>query len=388
MSNSVVHVITGINRGGAENHLIDLVTRLVQAGVKVPAVFYLKGDGYWTNAFERLGVKAVRLPFSAYGDPRPVVALRQSILDLKPDIVHAHMPPAELYARASIAGLPHVNFVVSKHNDSPFHEHILNRSMERWCARRAAAVICISKAVGAYFNARWSVEPALPRKINVVHYGLDPTPFSSVTPAEAAAVRAGWGIAPEQIAVGLVGRFVPQKAHHTAISAFAKVVADDPGKRFKMVFVGAGPLKDDMQRQIASLGLEDRVVFAGFRTDMPNVFGAFDIFLHSSVHEGFGLVLLEAMCASKPIVATGVSAIPEIVVDGATGHVVPVGDADGLADRMLALRDEGKRRRMGQAGLARARTEFLPELTGEKTRAIYRAVLGASTQDMAAAAAH
>jgi glycosyltransferase involved in cell wall biosynthesis len=350
----VLHVATTNARGGAENHLADLVAGQLARGLEVQCAF-LKGDGYWTETFQAQGCKVHNLGMRAYGDPRPVFELRQILSGFRPDIVHAHLPPAELYMRLALAGRTEP-LVISKHNDQTFYRGHVDIFVERWCAARATTVICISQAVQRFFAARWSVD--LGRRLSVVRYGLDPAPYVQVEAQARAALRREWGVSPEALLFGTVARLVPQKSLHTLITAFSLLRTRRPDVEARLVMVGRGPLEASLRSLAEQLGVSKEVIWAGFRTDIPVVMNAMDVFVLSSIFEGFGLVLLEAMAASRPVVATRVSAIPEVVGDGEAGVLVPPETPSDMAEAMLDMLSPDRRQEMGQRGLHRLHEHF------------------------------
>jgi glycosyltransferase involved in cell wall biosynthesis len=221
-------------------------------------------------------------------------------------------------------------------------------------------IVAISDAVRAFH-----VAAGLPaEKLVTVHYGLDSTPEtpSELTP-EAAGVPAD---APLVLAVG---RLIEQKDHATLLRAFADV------PDAWLAILGWGPLEESTKALAAELGLAGRVVVPG-RVEPRDWLRRADVFAHSSRWEGFGIVLLEAMLAGLPVVATRVSAIPEIVADGETGLLAEAGDSAGLAGHLRELLgDETLRRRLGDAGRARAQAEFSVAAMADRTIEVYRQAL-------------
>ncbi|QXE91554.1 glycosyltransferase [Geomonas subterranea] len=367
----ICHVITTINRGGAENHLFELVRGQVEDGMRV-AVAYLKGDGYWRAPLEALGVEVIALGLRRYGDVAPLLTLRRAIRRLHPDLVHAHLGPAEVYARGAIAGRSGLPFVVSRHNEATFTGGAMDTLLARWVGLRAARVIAISASVQQFYCGCHRFLPL--QRVPVVHYGIDPAPYLQVAPVAVAARRQEWGIKPETLAVGTVARMVPAKALHVLLEAFALLVIEAPAT--KLVLVGTGPLEADLRRRAVALDIQEKVVWAGFQEDIPCVMAAFDIFALTSVTEGFGLVLLEAMSAARPVVASAVSAIPEIVVEGETGCLVPPGDPAALAHALAVLAcDPESRLKLGEAGRRRALESFTLKAMQQNTIAVYRSIL-------------
>jgi glycosyltransferase involved in cell wall biosynthesis len=174
--------------------------------------------------------------------------------------------------------------------------------------------------------------------------------------------------------VGCVANFRPQKDHPTLIRAFRRVVDDFPACR--LILAGDGPCRSAVEEQVAGLGLEDRVEFAGFADDPSLLYRRFDLFVLASHFEGQSMVVLEAMNHGLPIVATRVGGTPETVSDGVEGLLVPPADAPALAEAMLQLlRDPDRRRAMGAAGQRRVRREFSIEAWVEALLEVYGAIL-------------
>jgi len=253
-----------------------------------------------------------------------------------------------------------VPYVSTRHNDD---RYLLGpfRFIDRAFARPARRLIAISDAVRRFLEQAGHS----PEKLVTVHYGLDAAPStpSQITP-EAAGI-------PENVPLLLaVGRLIAQKDHATLLRAFARVHGRHPEAR--LAVLGSGPLEEETRAVVDELGLNDAVVLPG-RQEPGDWLTRADVFVHTSRWEGFGIVLLEAMLASLPIVATSVSAVPEVVVDRETGLLVGEGDVEALAvslDDLLA--DPERARSLGAAGLGRARSEFSIERMTEQTIGVYR----------------
>ncbi len=367
----VLHVMTAIDRGGAENHLFDLVSHQRASGWSV-TVAYLRGHGYWAEPMRKLGAAVHHLRLRFYGDPRPFQNLRALLAEGDFDLVHAHLPPAELYTRGALASLGDTDLplVISKHNDCPFHVLPGERVLGRWVARRAALVIAISEAVRRYMTGPALGLPA--SQVQTILYGIETAAYPQVAPEALAALRREWGATAGTLVIGFAGRFVEQKDIPTLIRAFARF-REISGCDARLVLVGKGELAEAMRRCAAEAGVADRTVFAGFREDVPVVMRAFDLFAITSVHEGFGLVLVEAMAAERPVVATHAGAMPEIVVDGETGFL-----ADGvepIAQAFVRLGDAALRERLGRAGRQRVEEHFAVARMCAETDAAYLRLL-------------
>lgn len=265
----------------------------------------------------------------------------------------------------------------TKHNDDPFRLG-LYRHVERLCTRRARHVICITEAL-ARFNIERVRLPA--RKVSVVHYGLDELPVAWGTP--------GGPTLPTQTRVLLaVSRLEKQKGLDVAIGALARVRERHPDA--VLVVLGLGSQERALKELAAAHGISDAVHLAGSVGDVADWLRRAEVFVHPARWEGFGLALLEAMLAGLPIVASEVSSIPEIVVGGTTGLLVPPDDVSELAEAINNLLDDPARARSyGAAGLERAHTLFSVAAMAERTLAVYRDALGAlPAQSDTTASAH
>jgi glycosyltransferase involved in cell wall biosynthesis len=266
---------------------------------------------------------------------------------------------ADVYGAAA-ARLTGVPFVSTRHNDDRYQLGPF-RYVDRTFASGARRLIAISDAV-----RRFLVAAGLPAgKFETIHYGLDETPSlpSELTPEQA-------GIPPDVPLALAIGRLIPQKDHETLLRAFADVRTKQPDAM--LAILGDGPLAGDTHALARELGLDGAVLLPG-RLETRDWLARADVFVHTSRWEGFGIVLLEAMLAGLPIVATRVSAVPEIVVDGETGVLVDAGDSRALALPLgELLADPPRARVLGTAGLARAWSHFSVGRMTEATLEVYR----------------
>ena len=342
-----MHRMRGI--GGSERHLLALLPGLAALGVE--PVFVGLDDPAWDPEpfYEQLAVESVRLRAANDLDPRLVGRLGGALGGA--DVVHTHLVHADVYGALARGDR---TLVSTKHNDDPFRAGPF-RHVERALTRRAARVIAITEALRR-FNVERVGLPA--DKLEVVHYGLD-------APPRAWAENADIGLPDDARVLLAISRLVPQKGLDTAVRALSRVREQEP--RAVLVVLGEGPERERLAGE--GVHLAGRVGDVGAWLDRA------ELLVHPARWEGFGLALLEAMLAGKPVVATRVSSIPEIVVDGETGLLVPPDDPEALAAGILrVLSDPG---RLGEAGLARARSEFSVERMSRRTLAVYERALSA-----------
>lgn len=207
-----------------------------------------------------------------------------------------------------------------------------------------------------------------PTKTHTIYHGIDVSRFDRAF--DRMALRREFGLGSQAVIIGTVGRLTAQKAHDVFLRAAMLIKRRSPQARF--LIVGDGELRERLERQARDWGLSGDVHFTGYRRDVPALLSLFDVFVLSSRFEGLPLSILEAMAAGKPVVATRVDGVPEAVVDGETGWLVPPGDAEVLADRILALIENPQRARMmGAAGRRRVESLFRKERMVAQTERLY-----------------
>lgn len=369
----ILHVITTLDVGGAEMHLLAQVRGQAARGHEV-RVAYLKGQGTLRRDFEAAGARAVIAVGSGLALP-----LRLWPLLRWAEIVHSHLLKADMATAvlATLAGR-RAGLIASKHNDEQVLMRPLVSFVHGWLGNLPQRTIPLSDHV-ARFIERYGRVPL--GKQTRIHYGLDPSPFERATAAsgdERTQLRASLGLRPDDIVLTCVARFAPQKAHDVLLRAFDRARRTNP--KLRLLLVGDDPFGDGRrkaERLATELALGDAVLFAGIRRDVPALLAASDVFVMCSLWEGLGLVFLEAMASRLPVLATRVSAVPEVVLDGTTGVLVPPSDETALAEAMLSLARDGERRRtLGAAGAERVRKLFGLERMIEETLAVYREVQG------------
>jgi glycosyltransferase involved in cell wall biosynthesis len=355
-----VHKLTGIS--GSEGHLLALLPALRAEGVDA-RFLGLDVTGSDADAFyarlEALAVPFRRVRCGPDVSPRMARDVVRAVRAERPDLLHTHLVHADVYgALASVlTGTPCIS---SRHNDD---RYLLGpfRYVDRLFARRARLLIAISDSVRAFLERAGHD----PRKLVTVHYGLDSPPDepSVPTPGEA-------GVPADAPLALAVGRLIEQKDHRTLLHAFSLAREGRPEAR--LAILGSGPLESATRALVTELGLDDAVLLPG-RTAIRDWLQRADVFVHSSRWEGFGIVLLEAMLASLPIVATRVSAVPEVVADGETGLLVEAGDAASFARALGRLLDDrALRESLGSAGRVRALEDFSVARMTRRTIELYR----------------
>ena len=350
--------------GGAERHLLALLPALRERGVDARLLSLDAGDDAdrFHRALDTAVVPWTRVACGLDVSPRLAAAVTRAVHRERPDLVHTHMVHGDVYGSLAAHAL-RVPFVSSRHNDD---RYLLGpfRYVDRAFMHGVRRIIAISDAVRSFLE-----RAGLPRdRMTTIHYGLDEPP-----PAPSERTPADLVIPDGAPLVLAVGRLIAQKDHPTLVRAFARVHEEVPDAR--LAILGWGPLEDETRALADELGVGDAVVVPG-RVEPGAWLERADVFAHTPRWEGFGIVLLEAMLAELPVVATRVSAVPEIVADGETGILVEPGDADAVARALVELlRDDARRRALGEAGRRRARERFSVARMADETAAVYREAL-------------
>ena len=307
-------------------------------------------------------------PLAPRGDLDPVAAWRLSRLvrRLSPDLIHAHDAHAVAVAALarSLAGPRETPpLIASRRVDF----HIGGNAFSRWKYRRVDRFICASGAIRDMLAG----DGVPQQQVSVVREGID---VDRIERASVLDLHREFDLPAGCPIVGNVAALVPHKGQRHLVDAAAQVVREVPDAR--VLIVGAGELEGALARQVRRLGLDGKVILTGFRSDVPSVLKGLDLFVMSSVTEGLGTSVLDAMAAGLPVVGTRAGGIPESIVHGETGLLAPPADARALARAIVALlRDAPRRRALGAAGRERARAAFSADRMVAETAAVYADVV-------------
>jgi glycosyltransferase involved in cell wall biosynthesis len=363
----VVHLIKTTGIAGAETHLLALLPALREYGVRSELILLedpRRPQAELQRRMEAGGVPVTRIPIRWHIDPALPGRLRAELKRREFDLLHAHLPHGEWYGELALRAFPGKPFLMSRHNDDRFRRWLPVRWMFAASIRRASVVIAISKAVERFLVA---VERVPSAKVVCIPYGLDAAAYARQ--AVPGALRAELAIGDRPL-VFFVGRLTAQKGVDTLLAAFADVERKMPGAF--LALAGDGPLRGRLEREAVARGLRN-VRFLGWRADVPRLMPDADLLVMPSRWEGFGLIALEAMAMAKPVVASRVSALPEIVEEAETGFLVPPDQPAPLADAILrVLEQPDMGRAMGLAGRMRAEHFFPLDRMAESTALEYR----------------
>jgi glycosyltransferase involved in cell wall biosynthesis len=277
----------------------------------------------------------------------------------KPDLIG--------WRAARVAGIPVVGIAHGWTSVTPRVR--LYEAVDRLVLRWFDGVVCVSRSQADRVR-RWGV-PA--RLLHVILNSIDPTPFNSPPPDAREVVRRFFPH-PPRLVVGAAGRLSPEKGFDLLIAAAAEIVRRHPDVGF--LICGDGPSRPQLAGQIAALGLQEKVVLAGFRGDLERLVPGWDLSVLSSRTEGLPVAVLEALAAGVPVVATAVGGTPEAVADGTDGFLIPRDDVRTLTARISELlADDDRRRAMGRQGWDKIRREWTFAVRACRYQALFEQVL-------------
>jgi glycosyltransferase involved in cell wall biosynthesis len=353
----VLCVTAAQDAGGAELVLLDTIAAFRDRGWDVSVLNLARAPGGVARTVCALGAEIHWYRAGRFRDPVTAVRVLRWFVARAPrfDLAIANDARALLYTALGCAllGRPYVWHV---------HDYIRGIGPFERAARRVrpAAYVAISHAVRQSLRACGYPDA----RIHVVHNAIDADRVGSSSHGDGLRAELADGRAP---VIGIVGRILPWKALETLLEAAARLRTSLPAALYLVI---GDVVTDEAHRAEAvryrasllalrdRLGLQHHVRFLGHRDDVPHLLHVLDVVAHTAIDEPFGRVLIEAMAAGKPVVATRGGGVPEIVVDQVTGYLVPPRDADALADRLAALADPDRRERFGRAGRERAIAAF------------------------------
>ena len=355
----VLHVIDSLIQAGAEALVKDMVPRMRSAGIDVSVAVLKELDGPFERELREKNIAFLPTAPGGIYSPAHIFSLKRHIH--KFDVIQVCLFPAQLFVPlAALLGGSKVPIILSEQTTQHRRKKMWLHPLETWMYSRYTAIACASDGIAASLTA-WI--PGVEAKITVIPNGIDVETFESAKPAS----RASAGINNGNCALLYVASLQPRKDHVNLLRAMANIPDAD------LMLVGDGEMRPQLERLAETLGIAQRVHFLGRRKDVPELLKMADIYVHPPAVEGFGIAAAEALAAGKPIVATNVPGLAQVVADA--GILVPPGDPATLAKEVNKLMESPTRRQQ----LSRAAVERGRQFSIEKTVAayidLYRSVL-------------
>lgn len=373
----LLHLADTADRGGGETYLFLLADRLPRDRYAFSAL--CPSERPLSNRLRSIGVGVVPFEIPRLLSLAALVRLVRLFRQHRPDIVQSHGARTNLYA--ALAGRwARVPIIVCTIHNSLYDYPIshIRRSLyligERLTFALSDRVVCVADALAQDLMKRSGRDP---RKIQVIRNGVDLNAFDPKT-VDGSTVRREFGLEKDTPLIGIVGRMTPQKGHRDLLTALVQIRAAVPAVR--VLIVGNGPLRDELVEYAGRHRLDDCCIFTGPREDIPAVIGALDVVALPSLSEGLPFVLLEAMAMGKPVVATRINGVREVVEDGVTALLIPPREPAMLAGAISALLiNQELRSRLGAAARQHVERRFSLTLMMQQVERLYEELLAQTT---------
>ncbi len=354
-----------------------------------------------------LGVEPVILPelqreVAPWRDRGAYRRIKELIKEFKPDIVHTHAAKAGAVGRMAAADLG-VKAIVHTFHGHVFHSYFgpvrtaLYKNIERFLAKRSSRIVAISEKQKSELVDEHRITDAA--KVSVIPLGFDLSRFQEDQVTKRVLFRKVYGVAEDEVAIGIIGRLVPIKNHDLFLDVIARVSARS-GKRIRAFIVGDGEAREHLQQRVNELGMSQvqgpyfnghgfgygvngkpmvanaTITFTSWIKEVDIVNAGVDIVMLTSLNEGTPVSLIEAQAANRPVVSTRVGGIENVVLPGKTAFLSESGDTKGLEDQLFRLvEDEGLRRDLGRYGWDHVRDRYHFTRLVQDTEAMYRSLL-------------
>ncbi|GGC72965.1 glycosyltransferase [Marinobacter halophilus] len=335
---TILHLIDTTGPGGAETVFTNLLKELEQTEFR--NVVVLRGEGWVAEKVRSLGITPHMIDSKGSFNLGYVKALRQLIIGERVDLIHAHLLGSNVYGAllALICGKPMI---------ATFHGAVDVASGERFLrakffliGRGASTIVCVSKRLQQELAER---SPLPAHKLQLIYNGVDPEAFSG---ARASGLKEELGLPQDATVVISIGNIRPAKGYEYLVDAAVTMAAQDPKVHFVVVGHQKAQLFNKLMDQIARATTQPNIHWLGFRQDVASILRQADIFLLPSVSEGFSISTVEAMMAGVPIIATRSGGPEEIIIDGASGRLVPVRDAEAIVTAISGMMEPEMRKGM------------------------------------------
>lgn len=352
----ILHTLCRINSGGVEQRRL-LLARGLSKDKYENLVICQDTAGILPKLLRTEGWKIIEIGTAPHIlSPSWHGAAWQIAKDFKPDLIHGAVIEGVALANGigmRCLGVP----VISEETSDPVNRSWRGNLLMRTMCLRSNVAIGVSPAVGEYLRSTAKVPK---RKVRVINNAVSPAP--AVSDDEIAKQRSNFGFLPADFIIGSVGRVADDHKRFSDLIRAVKILHDNGFKNAKLIIIGDGPDRMNLERLVQQCSLNDHVVFAGYHGEARRLYPLMDVFALASAHEAFGLVLAEAMMAGVPVVATRVGGIPHVLDQGNAGRLVPSFQPNAMADEISKLiQDADGRKKLGDTGLKHAETHFSAE---------------------------
>ena len=339
------HYLVNLGKGLANNNIDLICGTLFETG---------KDEPKWIKESESINYFCLNAK-SKPDFPKAVLSLAKILRREKIDILQTHLYEASFVGllAAKLARIP-LRILTRHHLDQ---SHLIGKKLpifiDRWETKNCDKIVVLSNAVKEFLVDKDFVDR---KKIQVIYQGFDFERFTA-TETERQSVRNEFGFQENDFVVGTIGNFFSTKGHRFLVEALKKLENEIPN--LKLFFVGDGGHKDILVSQITDLNLTKKVVFSGFRADVPACMGAMDAVVHPSLSEAFCQVLIESMSIGKPLISTDVGGAKEVITNNETGLLIPAENTDAIVESIRKVyKDKDFTKKMALAGQKSVRERF------------------------------
>ena len=374
----VFHLITSLDKGGAESHLYSLIKKQVQSKLSV-YVFYLRGNDYWKKYLKKMGVKVFKLNvdsnFDFIGLFKAFYSLCTYIKKINPKVVHAHLSTMELLAAfLKLIFNNRFKLIVTKHLDSFFLEASFGRKnlfrgicIDKFIINQADKIICISNQVKKYFYKKINYK----NKYKTIFYGFSNKDFlnSRNIKNKLKILRKKYNLNKNEVVLLNVARHVKQKSLEILLKAFSIYLKKR--KNAKLILVGHGRETSNLKKLAIELKINESICWINNYEKIKDIFLLSDTFVLTSNYEGLGLVLLEAMSSKTPIVASKSSAIPEVIKNNFNGFLFKKNNYHNLAKKLFLIENKKTQEKFKKNGIIFLKKKFSLDKMNKMTTKIY-----------------
>ncbi|MBN1901059.1 glycosyltransferase [Candidatus Sumerlaeota bacterium] len=363
----IAHIISALGKGGMEFAVSRLALEQKKMGYDV-SMICIRELGSTAEMLISGGVPVHLCPLKSRVNPFSLFRLRSLLCELKINVAQTHnyRPNVSGVIAAKMARIPVIVSSLRTVNRWDTYRQFL---MDRFVCLFRDAIVCVSKEVRDRYieKIKWR-----PEKLRVIHNGIDPELLKQREKADY--LYSKHGLKREDRHIASIARLVRIKDHSTLLKALKVIISER--KDVKLLLLGEGPLKEDIEKEARNLGIEENVLFLGHQQNIPDWLTIADISILSTHVEGFSSTILESMAVGVPVIATNVGGNPEAIEDGVTGFLTPPSDAGAIAEKALLILDNPQiAREIREKARQKVAESFTIDVTAKKTIELYRNIL-------------
>jgi glycosyltransferase involved in cell wall biosynthesis len=380
---TIIHLISSLDRGGAENHLAALCSKLVKN--KKIIIFCAGEKSFWS-----FKLKKIIIIHSKFTNPQnhiekliklisDIIQLRKILKEYKPRILHAHLPYMEIVGYISLLFNNQIKFIITKHLDNIFFKQSYGQKKDFFGSIiikiihfKAKYIIAISRSLKNFLIKNNLVNDS--KKIKVIYYGLDFNNFNKIKKKNIFLFKKKYNINKKILTIGTISRLVPQKSLETLIEAIF-ILKNKFKLKIKLIIVGKGSEKIKLKKISDQKNLTKDIIWIDYLSDTSQFYKSIDTFCITSLYEGLGLVLLESMYNKTVVVASKINVFKEIIKDGQDGLLFKTQNSDDLALKIINTTKKKFKRAIVNNAFIKIRKKFCLEKTVNETNNIYKKIL-------------